>query len=219
MKMIKKIITLAIILMLCMTINAYAGTTEIKLTPSTTEVKVGDKITVVLSGKRGNGIEGIDGTLQYDTTKLKLVSTTILAKEEGGEDDKYSNLSGKNEATGEYQLSMILKSNPAPTEGDLIQIKFEVLEGAKENDTLSIKLVNTKLADGEGNTEDIGEVTAADIKVKSSTTGNNNQTGGNNNPSDYPYAGVNGYAVISIFAVMVIGIIMHIKVRKYRDIQ
>ena len=79
--MCKKIIVLAIIFMTCITINVNANTTnEITMNSTNTTVGVGDEIEIVVSAKSENGIEGIDGILKYDKTKLKLVNEDELVK-------------------------------------------------------------------------------------------------------------------------------------------
>lgn len=222
MKVLKKIAIIAIMLLLFTALNVYAGTTEAKLTASSSEVKVGDTVTVTLSGYRGNGIEGFDGVLEYDKTKLKLTNESSLAAE------GFTSISGTDDLTGEFRLSlMYVGTGTGPAEGNLAELKFEVLDGAKENETLNIKLTDIQLIDSDNTgtkLEDI-ETNLKVVKDASDPGGNNTNTtpGGNNNsnnnPGDYPYAGVGNSVFIVLFVVAIIAIAMYTKINKYRDIK
>lgn len=239
MKILNKIMLLLIIFLLCATVNVYAGETEAKLKASSTEVKVGEIVTVTLSGYRGNGIEGFDSVLEYDKTKLKLINENQLAGE------NYSSLSGTDDLTGEFRLSlMYVGEGVGPEKADLAELKFEVLDGAKVNDNLNIKLTDVQLIDSEGTGTDLEDVNV-DLKVvkdeenpggntntntpggntNTNTPGGNTNTntpGGNNNSSgNYPYAGEgsSNYKFIVIFAITLVAIGIYIKISKYRDIK
>lgn len=230
MKVLKRIAIMSIIFLLFTALNVYAGATEAKLTASSTEVKVGDTVTVTLSGYRGNGIEGFDGVLVYDKTKLKLTNESSLASE------GFTSISGTDDLTGEFRLSlMYIGTGTGPAEGNLAELKFEILDGAKENDTLNIKLTKVQLVDSNNTGTELEDVETnlKVIKNGSNPGGNTNTPGGNtpggntntpggnnnNNPGDYPYAGIENYIFIIIFAVGIISIAVYIKVNKYRDIK
>lgn len=232
MKLLKKTIAILVILLLCMTTNVYAGTTEAKLTASSNNVKVGDIVTITLTGYRGNGVEGFDATLKYDKTKLKLTNESEIAV------DGYTSLSGTDELTGDFKLSLVYEeTGNSPSQANIAQLKFEVLSGAKANDILNIKLTNAVLIDPDVNGTQLEDI---EINVKvveeaqkpggnNTTSGGNNTTpggnnttsGGNNNnkPGDYPYAGVEHYMFAILVAVVVIAGIIYVKVNKYRDIK
>ena len=231
MKVLKRIVIISIILLLCIALNVYAGTTEAKLTTSSNEVKVGDTVTVTLSGVRGNGIEGFDGVLVYDKTKLKLTNESSLAA------DGFTSVSGTDDLTGEFRLSlMYIGTGTGPTEGNIAKLKFEVLDGAKENDTLNIKLTKVQLIDSDNNGTDLEDV-ETNLKVvkdgsnpggnnttpggNNTTPGGNNTTpgGNNNNPGDYPYAGLENSVFIILLVVAIVAIGTYVKVNKYRDIK
>ena len=231
MKVLKRIVIISIILLLCIALNVYAGTTEAKLTTSSNEVKVGDTVTVTLSGVRGNGIEGFDGVLVYDKTKLKLTNESSLAA------DGFTSVSGTDDLTGEFRLSLMYKgTGTGPTEGNIAELKFEVLDGAKENDTLNIKLTKVQLIDSDNNGTDLEDV-ETNLKVvkdgsnpggnnttpggNNTTPGGNNTTpgGNNNNPGDYPYAGLENSVFIILLVVAIVAIGTYVKVNKYRDIK
>ena len=70
---------LKLIFMTFITINVYANTTnEITMNSTNTTEGGGDEIEIVVSAKSENGIEGIDGILKYDKTKLKLINEDEL---------------------------------------------------------------------------------------------------------------------------------------------
>lgn len=232
MKIFKKIVTILIVLLLCTTIRVYAGTTEAKLTAPSKDVKVGETVTVTLSGYRGNGIEGFDAVLKYDKTKLKLTNESSLAAE------GYTSVSGTDDLTGEFRLSlMYVGAGKGPTEANIAELKFEVLKEAKVDETLNIKLTDVKLVDSDEQGTALEDV-EINLKVvedakdpggnnntntggnNTNTGGNNNTSGGNNNnPGDYPYAGVENYIFIMIFAVAIVAVAVYIKINKYRDIK
>ena len=213
MKVFKRIAIILIILLL----KVYAGTTEVKLTASSNEVKVGDTVTVTLSGVRGNGIEGFDGVLVYDKTKLKLTNESSLAAE------GFSSISGTDDLTGEFRLSlMYIGTGTGPTEGNIAELKFEVLDAASENDTLNIKLTKIQLIDSDDTGTELEDVETnlKVVKNESNPDGNNTTPeGNNNNPGNYPYAGVENGAFIILFVVAIVAIAIYKKVNKYRDIK
>ena len=224
MKLFKKIVLMVIVFLLCLTMKAYAGVTEVNLKTSSTEVKLGEKVTVTVSAVRGNGIEGFDAVLEYDKTKLKLTNEGSLAGE------NYSSLSGTDDLTGEFRVSlMYIGSGDGPAEADIAKLEFEVLDGAKVDDILSVKLTDIQLIDSEltGTEVEDKEVQIKVIKEETpggntntnTPSGNTNTPGQNNNASgDYPYAGTGNIAFIIISVVTIIAIAMYLKIKKYRDI-
>lgn len=230
MKILKKTITIAIILVLCITLKIYAGRIEAKLTANSTNVKVGETVTVTLSGYHGNGVEGFNGALKYDGTKLKLINEEQLAT------TNYTNASGIDELTKDFMLTVMYGgSGKGPVEANLAQLKFEILDGAKANDVLNIKLTKANLMDSNDNENELDDI-EINLKVveeqkkpegntNTNTPGENTNTntpGGNTNtntPGDYPYAGFENYMPIIIFVVAIIAIAVYVKTNKYRDIK
>lgn len=139
--MCKKIIVLAIIFMTCITINVNANTTnEITMNSTNTTVGVGDEIEIVVSAKSENGIEGIDGILKYDKTKLKLVNEDELVTSDFG------SVSGFDEENDEFRLSILYTgTGEAPTSAEFAKLKFEVLNKARG--TLSVELIDIQMGD------------------------------------------------------------------------
>ena len=224
MKLFKKIVLMIIVFLLCLTMKAYAGVTEVNLKASSTEVKPGEKVTVTISAVRGNGIEGFDAVLEYDKTKLKLTNEGSLAGE------NYSSLSGTDSLTGEFRVSlMYVGSGDGPAEADIAKLEFEVLDGAKVADILSVKLTDIQLIDSELTGTEVADKEVQIKVIEEETPGGNTNTpsgntntntpGQNNNASgDYPYAGTGNIAFIIISVVTIIAIAMYLKIKKYRDI-
>lgn len=178
MKVFKKVTSIMVIIILIMTLKVYAGTTEVKLTPPSANVKVGDTVTITLSAVRGNGIEGFDAVLTYDKTKLKLTNESQIALE------GFTSLSGTDESTGEFKLSlMYVGSGTGPTEANLAELKFNVLDGAKVDDILNVKLAKIQLIDSEENGAKLDDTVAKLTVVKDEGTqnpgGNTQNPGGN----------------------------------------
>lgn len=244
MKTFRRTILIVTIILLALTLKAYAGTIEVKLTPTSNEVKVGDTVTVTLSVQHGNGVEGFDSVLKYDKTKLKLNNEEQLAQKD------YISMSGTDESTGDLKVSLIYTgTGTAPSQADIAKLEFEVLSGANVNDELSVKLEGVQVIDS-GDTG--SEVEDVEVKLtvvepdnnpsgddndkpgnNTNTPGGNTNTntpGGNSNtntpdgntntnsPSDYPYAGIENYMTIIIFAVAVVAIAIYVKINKYREI-
>lgn len=238
MKMCKKIALVAMVFILSVTLSVYAGVTEIIATASATEVKVGDTVTITLTGKCGTGIEGIDSTLEYDTTKLKLINEANLAT------SGFTSMSGVNEATGKFKLTVLYGgSDETPTQAEFATLTFEVLEGAKANENLDIKISEIEL--GDSNNEWIGlDDQVVTIKVledeenQNQGNGDQNPDEGNQNPDtdtgtqnpddgkdhttvdgNIIYAGIEDYIFIILFAVTILSIVLYIKSNKYKDIK
>lgn len=242
MKTFRKIILIVTIILLALTLKTYAGTIEVELVSTPSEVKVGDTVTVTLSVQHGNGVEGFDSVLKYDKTKLKLNNEGQLAQKD------YMSMSGTDESTGDLKVSLIYAgAGTAPSQADIAKLEFEVLSGANVNDELSIKLESVQVIDSDDTGSDVEDVEVKLTVVEpdnnpggddkpgnnTNTPGGNTNTntpGGNtntntpdgnantNSPSDYPYAGIGNYMTIIIFAVAVVAIAIYVKINKYREI-
>jgi len=142
----KKIVCLIIIGLVLMTIRVYANTSaEIIINTDKTSIQVGDSIEVTITAKCESGIEGIDSTLKYDESKLKLVNEDELAT------DDFTSMSGKDDETGEFKLSVIYTgSEDVPTEAEFARLKFEVLNKAKKDNSLNIEINEIEIGDSKG---------------------------------------------------------------------
>ena len=151
MKKCKKIVLLCIIFLLSVTLNVNAAdyantptgaTTEIVLTPSATEVKVGDTIKITVLAKCEKGIEGVDATLEYDKTKLQFTNSENLAT------TGFISMSGLDESTDTFKVSVLYSGQgAAPKETDIAVLSFKVLESATVNEKLSVKLSEIEIGD------------------------------------------------------------------------
>ncbi len=146
MKNCKKIALLAIVFVLSAVLNVNAAdyaepsAVNVTLTPSATQIKSGETVTVSLSAKCATGIEGIDSTLEYDKTKLQL--TEVAAK-------GFTSMSGE-DGDGNYKLSVLYTdAAAAPTEAKFVTLTFEALNTVVEDETLSIKLKGIELGDSD----------------------------------------------------------------------
>lgn len=243
MKIFRRTILIVTIILLSLVLKVYAGTIDVKLTPTSNNVKVGETVTVTLSVQHGNGVEGFDAILKYDETKLKLKNEEQLAQKD------YTNVSGTDEATGDFRVTLIYAGTGkiAPTQADIAKLEFEVLSGANVDDELSIKLESVQVIDSDDTGSDVEDVEVKLTVVEpdnnpggddepgnnTNTPGGNTNTntpGGNtntntpdgntntNSPSNYPYAGIGNYMTIIIFAVAVVAIAIYVKINKYREI-
>lgn len=238
MKIFRRTILIVTIILLSLVLKVYAGTIDVKLTPTSNNVKVGETVTVTLSVQHGNGVEGFDAILKYDETKLKLKNEEQLAQKD------YTSVSGTDEATGDFRVTLIYAGagKIAPTQADIAKLEFEVLSGANVDDELSIKLESVQVIDSDDTGSDVEDAEikltvvkpdntpSDDDKPGNNTNTNTNNPGGNsntntpngntntNNPSNYPYAGVGNYMTIIIFAVAVVAIAIYVKINKYREI-
>ena len=164
MKICKKIALITIMFILLATLNVYAGIVEVTSTVSSTEVKVGDTVTVTLLAKFATGIEGIDATLEYDNTKLKLTNESALAA------SNFTSMSGTNDATGEFKLSVLYTgSGAAPTEATFATLSFEVLDTVTVNEKLDIKLSGIEIGDSEDNWVELDDIVTTLTVVEEGT--------------------------------------------------
>jgi len=227
MKMLKRIALIAIICILAVTLNVYAGVTEVILNASSTEVKVGETVTITLSAKNGTGIEGIDSVLDYDKTKLELTNASTLAAE------NFMSMSDTNDSTGKFQLSLMYTgAGNAPQQAEVAKLTFKVLDGAQTNETLTIKLSDIELGGSDDDWTTVADqtVTIKALRDEEQTPGDEDQgTGdGTQTPDDgkddttaddnYGYAGLEDYALVLILGGIVLVVTLYKKSNKYKDI-
>ena len=132
MKKINKIAIIGIIYILISILHVYASTTEIITKASSTDLKIGDIVTITVSVKSEAGIEAIDSILQYDKSSLKLINS--------GENitDKLINLSSEEE-NGNYRMTFLNNTTQEVlTELDVVELKFEVLKGSSKIETIKL---------------------------------------------------------------------------------
>ena len=234
MKKYLRIILIALILILAGTLNTYAATATLTANADKTEVKAGDIVTISLSANCQTGIEGIDSTLEYDETKLELQSLNV--------DAKFSNMSGIDDSTGKYKLTVISNTTDTLTSETFATLKFKVLDTALANEGLTVKLSEIEIGDSndEWTTVDDKEITLKVVEENLGTDDNNqeednNQEGDNNNSVEnnnsgtntpdntqankkIDYAGLESYALVIIAIIAIVAVISYKKYKKYKNI-
>lgn len=171
-----KILLLSLIFILASILNVYAAdvNTEsganITATADKTDVKVGNTVTINLLANCSSGIEGIDSTLEYDKTKLELQSVNVGSK--------FSNMSGTDDATGKYKLTVISNSTESLTSETFATLTFKVLETAKKDEKLTITLSEIELGDSNDEWKTIADKNVT-LTVKEET-----EKPGTENPSE-----------------------------------
>lgn len=133
MKKISKIVIIGIMYMLISILHVYGANVEISVNASSTDVKIGDTVTITVSLKSETGIEGIDSILQYDKSKLKLTNSSEIATKE------FISLSGEDEKTGDFRMTLLKNTTQdILTESDVAILKFEVLEKCSKSEIINI---------------------------------------------------------------------------------
>lgn len=176
MKKSLKITLLVMIILLLSFTKVQAGNASITLTPSKTEAKAGETITVKILVKCETGIDAMDSTLKYNKQQLKLGTNTV--------NGSYQNISGENASTGEYKLSFLYNDQESPKEVEIVELSFEVLEDVNAGDTIEISLSDIQINDSENKWIEIGSQSTT-VKVVSATSGGeqngNTPSGGEQN--------------------------------------
>lgn len=176
-KVLISIFIIAIILMLNM-IRVYAADeltsnapAELTIVANKTNVKIGDIVTLDVKVKCIQGIEALDAILDYDSIKLQL------QENETEINSSFSNMSGKDEKTGKYQLTVLSNTTSDIQEAKLITVKFKVLNNVKDGENIKISLKNIQIGDSNDKWYEISEKNVQ-IKVYS---GANMENGNNGN--------------------------------------
>lgn len=139
MKKFLKITVLAIIVMLFGIVSVYAEDLKVLLQANKTEAKVGDEITVDLVVKNQTGVEGFNSVLTYNKSVLSLKKIEPA--------DDFSDLSGENTATGQYNLSFVYNGNEELKDTTIATLKFQVLSGATVGDAINVSLSSVEVND------------------------------------------------------------------------
>lgn len=156
----KKIVTLALTLILCISIlsvAALAVTASAKLTGPDT-VRAGDTITLTFK-LNGTGIFGASGTLSYDSSQLELKGTDVKVKSPWAVE-----FNGDNFVAYDNNLE-----NPINKETSLFTVKFKVKSSVAVGTKISVSYTNVAASDGSADAN-IGKVTySATIAAPKST--------------------------------------------------
>ena len=161
MKKTVKYVISALILLLVFGKNTYAttGTAGLTINASKAEVKVGETVTFNVSANCETVIEGIDATLEYDNSKLELQNINVNAK--------FSNMSGKDEATGKYIFTVLLNTEEEVKQAQVATINFKVLDTAKVGDKITVKLSGIEVIDSDVNSIQVEDKNATIEVVES----------------------------------------------------
>lgn len=144
------ILTIVLILISTLVVNAADATARLRL--SSEEVKKGDTFTVTLNVACEEGINGLQGSLDYDQNKLELVSLEVLNT------TKWINL-------GEGKTIEILhNSTDKETSTDIIKATFKVKDTVEPGTKAKISVLNIIL-DSDASENSAKEIGTKEIEV------------------------------------------------------
>lgn len=208
MKNLLKATILLLIVMYASIISVYAAETNVTLRPSSSNVKVGETVSIDVVVSSATGIEALDSTLKYDTNKLELVNTSV--------DKDFKDVSGKNEKTGDYKLSFLYDKTEKITEVTIVKLDFKVLDTAKVDDVLKVTLSDIDVNDSDDEWIDVADKEAQLKIIKSVAT----EPEKDNTQSDkeHEHAGLEDYTFAIIAGAVIIAVISYIKYKKYGNI-
>ena len=246
MKMCKKIALLAIIFIMSTVLNVYAAdpettsSAEVIITPSATTAKKGETVTVTIVAKYTDGIEGFDGVLSWDATKLEFTNAPEINESTGGLSDFFEG------ETGKFLLTK-MASSTTKDELKVATLKFEVLDSAEVDEKLTVSISDIEVGGYNGEIEDktitltVVEETKPEGGEQKPEGGEQKPEGGEQKPEggeqkpgdknpEQPKddttakkpinnAGLNTYVLIGIMAIVFISIALYAKCRKYRDVK
>lgn len=193
MKSYKKIALLAIIFILSTVLNVYAadsttteGTTdasipEVIVTPSTTTAKLGETVTITIVAKYGD-IEGFDGILTWDATKLEFTNAAEVNESTGGLSDFFEG------ETGKYLLTKMAASS-TKDELSVATLKFKVLDKATVGEKLTVVISDIEVGGYDG---DVADKTVEITVVEGTVAGDEGTSGGENNGTENEGTGTEG---------------------------
>ena len=160
MKTYFKILILVAVLLFGMVLNVFAAEDSVVLTTSTAKVKVGDTFTVGINVKSTTSFEGLTGILEYNKTKLELVS---VANGTG------MNNMNEEDASGNYVVTVFSNSSTDATSATCQTLTFKVLDGVTEGEDLVISLSGIQFAeDGKEAAEDLVASTSVKVPISES---------------------------------------------------
>ena len=220
---------------ICFCTNVYAADSDVAtVSVSKKEVDIGDTFVLSINVDCESEFDGLTGTLEYDKTKLELVSYTVGngLKDLNAED-----------ADGIYNISVFKNTTGSVKKTVCESITFKVLSGATAGEDIEIKLVDAVVKEEDKTTDDITLTTKVSVKKaattpgttpsqednnksdsKDKTAGGSSDTSGKTTSKDsttakksIDKAGAKKYSFI-IMGSLVIGIISFIFLNKYRNI-
>lgn len=180
----KRLITIAIILIMVI-VNAAVVQADtlptVTIKTSSTEVKPGETLTVTLSVKCDNGINGFDATYSYDDSILELQSGAVT------DTTKWSSLGSGN------SITIICNSSEKITNSDIYVLTFKVKENATIGSKATINFENITVdMDVATNSNVTIDGQTATIKIAQTTNNGDTTTGDNSNNGNNNNSGNNG---------------------------
>ena len=180
--MVKKIIltitALVAILFSVNIVNAASGRVDIRT--SATTVKPGDTFTATISVNCPDGINGINTTYNYDSSKLELVEKKVANSE------NFSDMSG-----GRNGVVEIIANKPNLTSENMYMLTFKVKDNAQEGTTATINTGDIKVNSLDKSSNFIEPAKTANINITTATQspsegnqGNNSNNNSTNNGAD-----------------------------------
>lgn len=143
----KKLLKITIMVLMTILINnttAYATNLPIiSLRIGNKQIRTGDTTSVDILIQCEDGIEGFETVLKYDNTKFELLEDEIEI------DDEFTELSGQDEKTGEYKLTIISNTAEIIKESQIATLKFKVLDNVKTSPEAIITLSNIRIGDAQ----------------------------------------------------------------------
>jgi len=170
-----KILMLAVMLILTSTLTLIVNAADaiVTLNPDKAQVHAGDTFVVTMNVACEEGINGLQGNVSYDTTKLELVSIAVA------DTTKWFNL-GENSS-----LAIIHNSSDTETSADIVKVTLKVKDTA-EVGTATVTISDI-VVDSDAASNSMKQVGTKEIQVSvvEETTddgnGDNNQGDDNNN--------------------------------------
>lgn len=238
------IIAFGIILTVKAADYALPSNATVTLKSDKTEVNPGDTFVITVSGSCADGINGLNGYLNYNANELEFVS------KESANNEKFSVLPG-NEAEGKFEIA-IIGSSANVKEGDIEKITFKVKDSvergtiikvtpsdimldsfaetdSEHNDTgvnvVSIKVKEKETAKPDNTTkpstdnttpEDKKTQNSADNKTEYKNIENKNAT--QSQAKTMPYTGTNMFIIMSVVAVGIVAIVSYVAYKRYKNI-
>ena len=151
-RMIYKFISCIIVLIiLSMSLNGYKNVSVAALSGSVSVksnknmVRIGENFKIILSGQCESGINGIETTLEYDSSKIELVSKKIYNDSEDWgvffEEEKGTD----GDVTKRANLTFYTNSSTAINNADIYELEFKVNTAVTNGTEIAVNFKDTTL--------------------------------------------------------------------------
>lgn len=236
------IITIVLIMMLGVTVNAETSNTfKANLTATNTTIKSGEYVTVTLKvsdiNMGDNGINALEGTIKYDTTIFEEIKSTDIQSYNNWAttyNDENSNMNGKflavNLSAGIKEdtkiLSIKLKAKESITETKETTITIQDIESNNGTDLINVgsKSIKIKVEVEKKETEKPkDETTNKTEQPKNETvnkiTQNTSKSNTTNSNTKLPATGIEDTIAMLIVVVLIATVGLGMKCRKWRGLK